>query len=152
MRSNRPTLKCFAIVLLLLFCQKVGGGLYLHNWLHANACKQISDTNGEVVSGYNCSCIDDFSMPFAESAKPLVQKISPEHIEFTSSYKFLIPFSAPSFHLQRGPPFFHNYYVPNECQQPVEYFVCSVSRVFNTKTKCYDKKFNVYYRKPIHLR
>jgi hypothetical protein len=90
----------------LIFCQKVAGGLYLHNWLHANACKQMSHTPGEVVTGYNCSCIDDFSMPFAETSEAIVQTISSTEVEFVSLYKSLIPFSTSLFHLLRGPPIF----------------------------------------------
>jgi hypothetical protein len=106
MRSNRPTLKCFAIVLLLLFCQKVGGGLYLHNWLHATACKQSSPVQEQVVSGYNCSCIDDFSMPFAGNAEKASQPVPSIKTEFTVSYKSLIPFSTTFYHSLRAPPFF----------------------------------------------
>jgi len=106
MRSNRPTVKSLAIVLLLVFCQKVGGGLYLHNWLHANNCRQSTHTAGQVVSGYNCSCIDDFSMPFAENSEAIVQTISFPEAEFISFYKFSIPFSSAPFNPQRGPPLF----------------------------------------------
>src|SRR5262245_46238354 len=103
MRSNRLTVKCLAIILLLVFCQKVGGGLYLHNWLHANACKQYSHTAGETVSGYNCSCIDDFSMPFADNEEKISQPAIPVKTEFTPSYNSLIPFSSRFFHSLRAP-------------------------------------------------
>jgi len=103
MRSNRPTVKSLAIILLLVFCQKVGGGLYLHNWLHANNCRETQST-GANVSGYNCSCIDDFSMPFAGSLEPVTQRISSTEIEFISFYKFLVPFSSTYFSSLRGPP------------------------------------------------
>ena len=106
MRSNRLTVKSLAIILLLVFCQKVGGGLYLHNWLHANNCRQSTHTAGQVVSGYNCSCIDDFSMPFAENSEIIVQAISSTEAKFISFYKFLIPFSSALFNSQRGPPSF----------------------------------------------
>ena len=104
MRSHRFTVKSFAILLLLVFCQKVGGGLYLHNWLHANACKQFAHTKGEVVSAYNCSCIDDFSMPFAEDAEKLSQPLPSVETEFTPSYISLISFSATFYHSLRAPP------------------------------------------------
>ena len=105
MRSNRPTLKIFAIILLLVFSQKIGGGLYLHNWLHSNNCRETQST-GTNVSGYNCSCIDDFSMPFAENPETIVQTISSTEAEFISFYKFLVPLSPALFNSQRGPPFF----------------------------------------------
>jgi hypothetical protein len=105
MRSNRSTLKSFTVILLLVFCQKVGGGLYLHNWLHANACKQSAHTPGNVVSGYNCCCIDDFSMPFADDAEKISQPIIPIKTEFIASYHSNIPFSSTFFHSLRAPPF-----------------------------------------------
>jgi len=103
MRSNRLTIKIFAIILLLVFSQKVGGGLYLHNWLHANNCKetQSSSTN---VTGYNCSCIDDFSMPFAENAEIISQPIPLIKAEFNPVDKFLTPFSSKFFYSLRAPP------------------------------------------------
>jgi hypothetical protein len=105
MRSNRLTVKSLAIVLLLIFCQKAGGGLYLHNWLHANNCREAQST-GANVTGYNCSCIDDFSMPFAENSEVIVQTISYTEAEFISFYKFLLPLTPALFNSQRGPPFF----------------------------------------------
>ena len=105
MRSNRPTLKSLAIVLLLVFCQKAGGGLYLHNWLHSNTCKQSTHTAGEVVSGYNCSCIDDFSMPFADNPEKVYQLVSSMEIEFVPSYQSIVPSSSLFFQSLRAPPF-----------------------------------------------
>jgi len=105
MRSNRLTVKSLAIILLLVFCQKAGGGLYLHNWLHASACKQFAHTAGEVVSGYNCSCIDDFSMPFADNPEKVYQPVSSMEIEFVLSRQSFVPFSAKFFHSLRAPPF-----------------------------------------------
>ena len=105
MRSNLRILKSLAVILLLVFCQKVGGGLYLHNWLHANACKQISHTGGEVVTGYNCSCIDDFSMPFADNAETTFQLAVPIRSEFITSYNSFVPYSSTFFHSLRAPPF-----------------------------------------------
>jgi len=104
MVSNRPTLKFLALILLLVFCQKVGGGLYLHNWLHANACKQISHSPGQVVSGYNCGCIDDFSMPFADDAERTSQPATAIKTEFIASDNSLIHYSSTFFHSLRAPP------------------------------------------------
>jgi len=106
MRSNRATVKSFAIILLLLFCQKVGGGLYLHNWLHANACKQFTHTGGKVVTGYNCSCIDDFSMPFADNPERVYQPVPSKETEFVPLGNSFVAFSSKFFHSLRAPPFF----------------------------------------------
>lgn len=59
MRNNPFIAKCIAILLLVLFSQKIGVGVYLHNWLHANANKEAAvKTN---VSA-DCNCIDDFPL------------------------------------------------------------------------------------------
>jgi hypothetical protein len=106
MRSNRRILKSLAVMLLLVFCQKVGGGLYLHNWLHAKACTETSQSTETKVTGYNCSCIDDFSMPFADDAERTSQPTIPITTEFIVSYNSSIPHSSPFFHSLRAPPFF----------------------------------------------
>ena len=106
MRSNRVTVKSFAIILLLIFCQKVGGGLYLHNWLHANACKQFNHAGVEVVTGYNCSCIDDFSMPFADNPETVYQPVPSIETEFVPLGNSFVAFSSKFFHSLRAPPFF----------------------------------------------
>jgi len=105
MKPNRLILKSFAIILLLVFSQKIGAGLYLHNWLHTTNCKQSSPIGSNVV-GYACNCVDDFSMPFAESLEPATQTIPSTEVEFISFHKFLIPLSATFFYSLRGPPFF----------------------------------------------
>jgi len=57
--------KCIACFLLLLFTQKIGAGLYLHNYLHASSgAKETSTNNGHSTVNYSCNCIDDFAMPF----------------------------------------------------------------------------------------
>jgi len=105
MRSNGPTVKSLALILLLVFCQKVGGGLYLHNWLHASACKQFNHTTGQVVSSYNCSCIDDFSMPFAENPETVYQPVQSIEREFVPLGNSIVPRSSIFFYSLRAPPF-----------------------------------------------
>jgi len=106
MRSNRLTVKSFAIILLLVFCQKAGGGLYLHNWFHATACKETPQSTGARVTGYNCSCIDDFSMPFADNPETVYQPAPTIEPEFVPSEKSFVPVSSKLFHSLRAPPFF----------------------------------------------
>ena len=69
-----------------------------------NTCKQSTETTGVSVSSYNCSCIDDFSMPFAEDAEKVSQPISVIKPEFSSPDKFLIPPSSTIFYSLRAPP------------------------------------------------
>ena len=103
MRSNRFIIKIFAVLLLVLFSQKVGAGIYLHNWLHAKSCKKASQNNSNTVS-YNCNCIDDFSMPFAEPVIETVSFVTVPHPDFVSSYIASMPDVFHVFHSLRAPP------------------------------------------------
>jgi hypothetical protein len=63
---KRPSfiLRIAAFVLIILFSQKTGAGLFYHNLFHSKAGSEIpADKN----RGYSCSCIDDFLMPFEEA-------------------------------------------------------------------------------------
>jgi len=105
MKTGSFTHKIFAIVLLLVFAQKMGGGLYLHNWLHVKNCEQsIPKTAGKNITSYSCNCIDDFSMPFTENDEKIVGVISALNIEYSSSFKSLIPLSSSFFFSLRAPP------------------------------------------------
>ena len=105
MRSNRRIIKSLAVMLLLVFCQKVGGGLYLHNWFHAKACTETSQSTETKVTGYNCSCIDDFSMPFTDDGEITSQLAIPIKSEFITSYNSSVPYSSTFFHSLRAPPY-----------------------------------------------
>lgn len=106
MKSNQPILKCVAIVLLLTFSQKLGAGLYLHNWFHFKKCQQIAHSPAANVASYSCSCVDDFSMPFAD---PVCETRS---VSFTPKQSFVsifiqpIPIAEKVFKSLRGPPVF----------------------------------------------
>ena len=106
MKGKRHIVKGMAIVLLLAFSQKIGIGLYLHNLLHTtNSQGSLPDqaSKNKAVS-YNCSCIDDFLLPFS---KTTIEIISPEtHTTaiFISFYPKAIPFSFQIFNSLRGPP------------------------------------------------
>jgi hypothetical protein len=106
MRSNQRKLKVLAVILLLAFSQKIGIGLYLHNWLHVKNSKQSSQPGSVNVVSYNCTCVDDFSMPFAENPEKVSQIIPSIRFEFNPSYKSLIPLSSTFFYSLRGPPLF----------------------------------------------
>jgi hypothetical protein len=105
MADNRFIKKIITLLLILVFSQKMGLGLYLHNWLHANKSHATASTpltNEELK--YACSCISDFTAPLAETA---VLEL-PEPL-----YTIYVPVGAPVitlpvvykyFHSLRGPP------------------------------------------------
>ncbi|MCG2616441.1 hypothetical protein LZZ85_19230 [Terrimonas sp. NA20] len=77
-------------MLLLVFSQKMGAGLFLHNLLHSQDIDQPFQSseqgkaNDKSIS-FACNCIDDFLIPFHGSEeivlpKPLIEhRAHPEH-------------------------------------------------------------------------
>src|SRR4030095_13698838 len=106
MKANRLIRKFFAVALLLVFSQKIGGGLYLHNWLHAKNFQQPFQSATAHVTGYSCNCADEFSVPFIDAPEKLPQIIAATECEHFASYKLVIPISTRRYSLLRGPPYF----------------------------------------------
>ena len=58
--------KFVAVLLLLVFLQKAGTGLWAHNWLHINSketAQSHCDGKGHLVE-LKCNCLDDFFTPY----------------------------------------------------------------------------------------
>lgn len=108
MKARMLILQCASFLLLLVFSQKVGGGLFLHNLLHNQdtvipyqPVKQ--DSNSKEIS-FACNCIDDFLMPFTEAEEIVLPQPVTEH--FTPRAHFIAgtsfrPVIAANL---RGPP------------------------------------------------
>jgi hypothetical protein len=93
--------------LLLVFTQKIGAGLFLHTLLHSGkvAARHALPT-GEAKSeiSYNCSCIDDFLMPFEESDPVVVTMLLPVPVtHYVQPSTIIIPRAIVHTSL-RGPP------------------------------------------------
>ncbi|HUP11465.1 MAG TPA: hypothetical protein VM187_04620 [Niastella sp.] len=77
MTGNRIITKLTTLVLILVFSQKMGMSLYLHNWLHTSN-QQHTTSPSKPISGqeiqFACGCINDFNLPFTETAVPELQK------------------------------------------------------------------------------
>ncbi len=116
---NRPFIvRCTAFFLLIVFSQKAGAGLLLHNLFHDNvvnnkASARMTRTNGhnqehkdQKEVAYNCACVDDLLMPFARTKEPVfslpVLFFSPP----ATFFEVAIPFQASILSLLRGPPAF----------------------------------------------
>src|SRR5215470_6909163 len=106
MKSRQPILKCFAIILLLTFSQKLGAGLYLHNWFHFKNCKQPAHSPASNVTSYSCNCVDDFSMPFAETVCETESATCTPKQSFVSILIQPVPKTKAVFKSLRGPPTF----------------------------------------------
>jgi hypothetical protein len=64
MRKSRLISNVVAILLLVALSQKIGFGIFYHNWQHAKTCNKTWPHSSASVDGAACTCIDDFSMPF----------------------------------------------------------------------------------------
>jgi hypothetical protein len=82
MIQNRLTIKLLAIVSIILLSQKFGFGIYFHNSQHVQVANTKCDEHSVDFVNFHCSCIDNFSMPFTETALP---EIAPA-INFESLY------------------------------------------------------------------
>ena len=104
--NRNPAIKFIAFLLLLVFIQKMGAGLYLHKWLHIQQCEKPSSAPvNEKAITYSCSCIDEFSMPFLDLGIEIVNPdealICPvSHAAFAEEIA-VAPFL---YNFLRGPP------------------------------------------------
>jgi hypothetical protein len=105
---KRPAiLRFIAILLILVFSQKSGTGLFLHNLLHTKniiAEHPVKEDQKSKDLGYSCTCIDDFFMPFDEAA----ETVCPQPVLYPDTpLQFLeesVPFHTTIFSSLRGPP------------------------------------------------
>ena len=107
MRSRPVITRIVALLLIVVFSQKSGAGLFLHNLLHTSAGAAAAAKPGDVMTHqvtYACSCIDDLMMPFEEAAPALQSEI---HVVYAPVATTLIEevslFSVTGTFL-RGPP------------------------------------------------
>lgn len=96
--------RIIALLLLFVFMQKTGAGLFLHNMLHASSEERALPDEDKTGVSYACSCIDDFLVPFEEAKEPAIVHpliVHPPSVAFyvaTTSHKV-----DESLYL-RGPP------------------------------------------------
>jgi hypothetical protein len=103
----RLKIKIIAIFLILAFTQKLGLGLYLHNWFHENRnyCSQNKEGFTLDQCQVKCTCIEDALMPLTPSAN-LDEIKSPEKYfsSFSNSYHTPTSSVVKIFYGLRGPP------------------------------------------------
>ena len=105
MRGNRIITKFTTLALILVFSQKMGMSLFLHNWLHA--ASQHSASSKPISSQeiqFACGCINDFNLPLTETSLPEIQApvviVHQQHAEPV----FTITAVSKYFHSLRAPP------------------------------------------------
>ena len=106
MRKKRLVSKLVALVLLVALSQKICFGMFYHNWQHSKTCRTTLPLSSPTVDGVDCSCVNDFLIPFTTTkvdvfAAPKIYStlfLSPS-IEFCSNF-------YQCFHALRAPPSF----------------------------------------------
>ena len=82
MRPNSVIKRGLAVLLLLVFFQQMGAGLFVHNLLHDNATtgqSPVKKNEGDKELSFACSCVDNFVMPFVEADSPAITKVVAIH-------------------------------------------------------------------------
>ena len=107
MKARSFILRFSAFFLILIFSQKAGAGLFYHDLFHKISSAELPAGHEKEIS-YNCTCIDDFLMPFAETVTASNAAHVSKYIITIEIYKSLLPFQ-PSIHSSlRGPPEYIN--------------------------------------------
>ena len=107
MRSKSFIKHGISLLLLLIFFQQMGAGLFIHNLVHdkSEAAKTSSKQNGNNNEiNFACSCVDDFLMPFAgaDEIKDLQKPVV--HTEHVIAYTDRFYFTSLIFSSLRSPP------------------------------------------------
>lgn len=105
MKRKRIITRFTTVLLILVFSQKMGVGLYLHNWLHASIQHA---TSSKPISGqeiqFTCGCINDFNLPFTETTVPSIEVPVTVVNQLHIAPIFNIPAVFKYFHSLRAPP------------------------------------------------
>jgi hypothetical protein len=105
MAGSSTIKKIVALALILVFSQKMGMGLHLHNWLHAGdphsaAAAPLSSEDLKNA----CSCINDFTAPVTETTL-LELPVPPTTFNSpVAAYTYTLPAVYKYYHSLRAPP------------------------------------------------
>lgn len=98
--------RCAAVFLLLVFSQKTGIDLLLHNALHT--AKVSEKTPGQKdrdnTVNYSCSCIDNFLTPYIETDEPAVAIVVKTEVIIHECLPAQLSLRSLTYVDLRGPP------------------------------------------------
>lgn len=107
---TRPFLmRCAAVLLILVFSQKTGTGLFIHSLLHTGKTAgkfPVKQTDKDKHLGFACTCIDDFLMPCTEGKEPGMVHPDMNFVIAFVFFKVRISYRTPVYAAFRGPPAF----------------------------------------------
>jgi hypothetical protein len=99
--------KITAILLIIVFTQKMGLGLFVHTWLHEKSFGFSADPKNPVAHFQNvtCSCIEDAMIPFTGSTTAIHIKSPVKYFfHFNNPLQFFYSFASKVYYSLRGPP------------------------------------------------
>ena len=105
-KSSRIRQRLSAILVILVLCQQVGAGLYIHNLCHKQERISEAHSKSSIVSEavVDCSCVDNFLTPFLEAEAPVFTALSNIHQLLAENLQPQIPSTDLVFIPLRGPP------------------------------------------------
>ncbi len=94
-----------AFLLLLVFFQQIGAGLYIHNLAHKDKAQTHSQHNEAAKEiSFACSCVDNFLAPFIEADELVIGQPLTIHAAIPQSFAERIYITSIIFPSLRGPP------------------------------------------------
>ncbi len=108
MKCNSRTRRGITFLLLLIFFQQMGAGLFVHNLVHEEQAGQSPAEQKESSKEINfaCRCVDDFLMPFVAPDEPPVLQMPGIYAKAVDAYTDLTCFTSLIILSLRGPPVF----------------------------------------------
>ena len=109
MQAKSNIRRGIAFLLLLVFFQQIGAGLFIHNLVHEKKpVGQIPVKQNENTKeiNFSCSCVDNFLMPFVGEDEPVVLQKLYTYTKPVDSYTERVYITSLIFSDLRGPPAF----------------------------------------------
>src|SRR5579863_9088880 len=96
--------RTIAVILLLVFSQKAGLRMWMHNWLHESKAAQSRAASSSESLKLNCDCFDDVMMPLLESPSIIVPEPARQFTTLTVNRHSPILSADKVYYSLKGPP------------------------------------------------
>jgi hypothetical protein len=96
--------KIVAVLLLLVFTQKAGLRLWMHNWFHESKTARNQSAPGSDNLQLKCDCFDDAMMPLLESPQFIVPPPLRQYATLTVDRHSPILSADKIYYSLKGPP------------------------------------------------
>ena len=94
-----------AFFFIIVFAQKTGAGLFLHNLFHVSKVSTAQDATGKSNEiSFACTCLDDLQLPYEEPEIVTLAAIAPVYSETYGALTPEVCFCPTVYAVLRGPP------------------------------------------------